>query len=444
MFLESELLASMYDKSLDQFTKKDWHSLEFNNYDYNYIENRTSFCFDKIFTSVNNLNIYSGIPKSKNEDTKMIWFGFDFNSNYNYYVSDEYKRQITRKIKKPKNSSWITGYVRDNQGPLPGVNVVIKNTLRGISSDFDGYFEIEAAKGEKIVFSFMGMSDKEITVNDSKEYEIVMNENGNQLSEVVVTSLGIKKESKSLSSSTRIVKDSEVDTNVYSMLSGRVSGINVVNNSAGVPSKIVIRGSNSITGNNEVLYVVDGVIMTPTEFQSLNPSDILSVNVLKSKEATSLYGNQGANGAILITTKKSIQELTQVKARKNLSETAFFLPHLKSDKFGNLNFNFTAPEALTEWKLRLFAHNKKGISGYLEKSVVTQKDLMVTPNFPRFLREKDSITITTKIANVTGIAKIGIAVLQLSDANTMENVDDKMLNKNNIKNFNIPAFSNSQ
>ena len=445
-FSESELLASMYDKSLDEFTKKDWETMNFYKYDYNYLEKRTSLGFERIYASIKNLNLYSGIPKSKNEETKMIWFGFDFNSNYNYYKSDEYKRQLTKKIKKPKNSDWITGYVSDNLGHLPGVNVVIKKTMRGVSSDFDGYFEIEAAKGETIIFSFLGMDDKKIIVSDDKEYEIVMNENESQLQEVVFTALGIRNEKKSLGYSVSMIQDFQIglhsNTDFYSTIAGRVAGINV-NYVAGGASKIVIRGSSSLTENNEVLYIVDGIVTSSIEVKSLNLSDILSVNLLKNQEATALYGSKGRNGVILITTKKAMQELTQVKARKNLSETAFFLPHLKSDKSGNLSFNFVAPEALTEWKLRLFAHNKSGVSGYLQKSVVTQKDLMVTPNFPRFFREKDSITITAKVANITGIVKTGIAVLQFYDASNIEAIDRKMSNSDNIKNFNIPAFGNT-
>ena len=151
------------------------------------------------------------------------------------------------------------------------------------------------------------------------------------------------------------------------------------------------------------------------------------MEVLKDEKATALYGSKGANGVIIITTKKALEALTQVKARKNLSETAFFLPNLKTDANGKVSFNFTSPEALTAWKLRLLAHNKDAVSGYLEKSVVTQKELMVLPNFPRFFREKDTIVISAKISNITDKAKTGIAILQFFDATTMQPIDAKML-----------------
>jgi TonB-dependent SusC/RagA subfamily outer membrane receptor len=142
------------------------------------------------------------------------------------------------------------------------------------------------------------------------------------------------------------------------------------------------------------LYIIDGEMSSESNFKKINPDDLVDIEFLTGVKATALYGSKAANGVIIITTKKSLEVLTQVKARKNLSETAFFLPNLKTDATGKVSFNFTSPEALTAWKLRLLAHNKDAVSGYLEKSVVTQKELMVLPNFPRFLREKDTIVIS--------------------------------------------------
>jgi TonB-dependent SusC/RagA subfamily outer membrane receptor len=207
---------------------------------------------------------------------------------------------------------------------------------------------------------------------------------------------------------------------------------------------VQIRGTSSLTGSKAIpLYLVDGIPITEEQFKLLSPTDIISIDVLKDASATAIYGSKAANGVIIITTKKALEALTQVKARKNLSETAFFYPNLKTDAKGKLSFNFTSPEALTAWKLRLLAHNKDAVSGYLEKSVITQKELMLTPNFPRFFREKDSIVITAKVANVTNEAKTGIAVLQLFDATTMQTIDVKMANTNTVKNFNIAAYGNT-
>jgi len=108
-----------------------------------------------------------------------------------------------------------------------------------------------------------------------------------------------------------------------------------------------------------------------------------------------------------------------------------------------VSINFTSPEALTAWKLRLLAHNKEAVSGYLEKSIITQKELMVIPNFSRFFREKDSIVITAKVSNMTNETKNGMALLQLFDAITMQSIDAKTANTKTIKNFKIAAFGNS-
>jgi Bacterial Alpha-2-macroglobulin MG10 domain/MG2 domain/Alpha-2-macroglobulin family len=129
----------------------------------------------------------------------------------------------------------------------------------------------------------------------------------------------------------------------------------------------------------------------------------------------------------------------KIQPRKNFKETAFFYPHLLAGKDGSITFTFTTPEALTEWKLRLMAHNKDAVSGYLEKSAITQKELMVMPNMPRFLREKDVVTLTTRIVNLSDKALNGNAQLQLFDAVTMQATDVPMGNADNMKPFTIQA-----
>jgi len=436
----AEVLASMYDSSLDQFTTKEWNSLKI--YDYNYGNNpKTLLGTDRIFATILNLNTPSKYVALKDESTKLIWFGFDFNNRNNQlYLQKEYQRQLTKKIKKPLNAKMISGIVSDrNKLLLPGVSITVKGTQRSTTTDFDGYYEIEAAKNEELVFSYIGYDTKSIIVTDSKTINIVLKPDGNQLEAVVVVGYGSQKK-KDFTGAVHTIKGNPVtasaveeDNNVYNTagisdaLAGKVAGVR-------------IRGASTIPGSPP-LYVVDGIIMD--DIPNLNPKDILSLDVLKDASATALYGNKAANGVIVITTKKALEALTQVKARKNLSETAFFYPHLKTDSKGNVSFNFTSPEALTAWKLRLLAHNKSTASSYLEKNVITQKELMVLPNFPRFLREKDTIVISAKISNVTADAKTGIASLQFFDATTMESIDAKMLNAKNIKNFTIPAYGNT-
>ena len=433
---EAEVLASMYDSSLDQFAKRDWDALAFSDYNYNSSNFKKSLGFDKINSSIRNLNrIYNRI-EFKDESTKLMWFGFNFNDSFTAQQQKEYQRQLNNKSKKPLNAKMISGIVSDGKNPLPGASVVINGLQRGTTADFDGYYQIEAAIGEELTFSFIGFESKKITI-DTKVIDVQLEESNNSLQEVVVVGYGSVKKKFSTGVAAVVEEDNTVynsagiDKDLENALQGTISGIK-------------IRGASSLTGSQATpLYLVDGETITEEQFQLISPSDIIAIDVLKGDKATTLYGSKGANGVIIITTKKALEALSQVKARKNLSETAFFYPNLKTDESGKVSFNFTSPEALTAWKLRLLAHNKDAVSGYLQKSIITQKELMVTPNSPRFFREKDSIVITAKVANVTNEAKTGIAVLQLFDARTMQTVDAKMANTNAIKNFKIAAYSNT-
>jgi TonB-dependent SusC/RagA subfamily outer membrane receptor len=431
---EAEILASMYDSSLDQFATRNWNGLGFYDYSYNGNNIKSSLGFDKTSSYLQNLNIPKKGVVLNNETIKLIWFGFDFNNNNNsLYMQREYQKQLNRKAKKPLNTKMISGNITDKANlSLPGVSVTVKGTQRSTATDFDGYYEIEAAEKEELVFSMIGFKSKNSIIKNSKTIDVVLDDDENSLKEVVVVGYGTQKKSMLTGAVTTIKSENiEEDNTVYSIseaLEGRVAGIQ-------------IRGAGSIDSGSAPIYVVDGVIVN--DIKNINPTDIASMDVLKDASATAIYGSRAANGVIILNTKKALEELTQVKARKNLSETAFFLPNLKTDSKGKVSFNFTSPEALTAWKLRLMAHNKDAVSGYLEKSVVTQKELMVLPNFPRFFREKDTIVISAKISNITAETKTGISVLQFFDATTMQPIDAKMLNADNVKNFTIPAYGNT-
>lgn len=222
----------------------------------------------------------------------------------------------------------ITGTVTDeNEVPLPNADVTIEGTSRGTVTDFDGEFTIEASSGETLKVSLVGFEDKELPIEDQQTLTIVMKE-GTSLSEVVVTALGVSREKRSLGYATEEVDGGDISTvkttDFTSALSGRVTGLNITkNNNFGGSTNAIIRGYKSLTGNNQALFVVDGVPIsnrnTNSDGQSqavgnyydygnaatdINPEDIESVNVLKGAAATALYGSRAANGAIIITTKK--------------------------------------------------------------------------------------------------------------------------------------------
>ncbi|GIQ58670.1 hypothetical protein Flavo103_18060 [Flavobacterium collinsii] len=359
---EAEVLASMYDSSLDQFTKRDWNILNLNNYRYNTSNIKSGLGFEKMHSYLKNMNRVLHRHKYFQEDTQLNWFGFGFNNS------------------RYGDSLHITGVeIKDKK--------IGSETIKG---DPDAVLTIDEPVGAGAPVAIL--LEQSVKIDQVK-----------------------------------FIKPEYSQTNKTKFITG----------------KKTIKGLTSLVMGESTLYVVDGEISNEETVKNLSSSEIISINTLKADIATALYGRKGVNGAIIITTKKALEALTQVKTRKNLSETAFFLPNLKTDSTGKVSFNFTSPEALTSWKLRLLAHNKDAVSGYLEKSVITQKELMVLPNFPRYLREKDTIVISAKISNVTAEAKTGIASLQFFDAVTMQPIDAKMLNAKNVRNFNVAAFGNT-
>ncbi|WP_139959448.1 SusC/RagA family TonB-linked outer membrane protein [Flavicella sediminum] len=218
----------------------------------------------------------------------------------------------------------ITGSVKDETGePLLGVTVLIKGVARGTVTDFDGYYSLKAKTGDVLVFSFIGMETKEMTVGDSTILNAVITRASNELEEVVVIGYGTVKKSD-LTGSVSSIKAEELTKiggiGIEQALSGRASGV-VVTQASGAPgsaASIVVRGLSSLT-SSEPLYVIDGVPMDNTAAAGLgdqdlesssisplsmiNPADIQSIEVLKDASSTAVYGSRGANGVVLITTK---------------------------------------------------------------------------------------------------------------------------------------------
>ena len=219
----------------------------------------------------------------------------------------------------------VTGTVEDADGPLIGASVLVQGTTRGTVTDFDGKFSIEANVGDEIEFSYMGYTSQTLKAT-AIPMHVVMSENTEVLSEVVVTAMGIKRDRKALGYEVGEVKGDELtkakEVNVANSLAGRVAGL-VVSETAGGASgstRVVLRGATEMTGNNQPLYVIDGVPMDNTSFgqagteggydlgdgiSAVNPDDIESMSVLKGPAAAALYGSRASHGVILITTKKA-------------------------------------------------------------------------------------------------------------------------------------------
>jgi TonB-linked SusC/RagA family outer membrane protein len=226
----------------------------------------------------------------------------------------------------------VTGVVTssDDGMPLTGVTVLQKGTTNGVVTNEDGIYSITVPRNSILAFSFLGMQPQEFQVLDQRVINVVMTTATTMMNEVVVTALGISRERKSLGYAVTEVSGTDVarvrDLNVVNTLSGRVSGVVVTQGTfgPGSSSRVIIRGNNSLTGNNQPLYVVDGIPVdnsgygsaseanageySKTDYGSgvsdLNPDDIESVSILKGPNAAALYGSRAANGVILITTKK--------------------------------------------------------------------------------------------------------------------------------------------
>ncbi|WP_299397456.1 SusC/RagA family TonB-linked outer membrane protein [uncultured Gelidibacter sp.] len=222
----------------------------------------------------------------------------------------------------------ISGTVSDQSGlPLPGVNIIVKGTASGTQTDFDGNYSISAKSGDVLSFTYVGLKAQEVTVGASNSINVTMQEDASVLDEVVVTALGIKREKKSLGYATQEVKGDAVSnvksSNFVNSLSGKVAGLDIkTSGTLGGSTNVVIRGNNSIAGNNQALFVIDGIPVDNSNSNSsgqrsgrggydygnaasdINPDDIESINVLKGAAATALYGSRASNGVVMITTKK--------------------------------------------------------------------------------------------------------------------------------------------
>ncbi|MFH6945250.1 SusC/RagA family TonB-linked outer membrane protein [Flavobacterium sp. FlaQc-50] len=254
----------------------------------------------------------------------------------------------------------VKGVITDSDGmPLPGASVAVQGSQKGATTDFDGLYAIEVQKGQTLLFTYVGLETQAIVVGDATTINVKMQlAASNALTEVVVTSLGIKKTRKSLTYAAQELKGEELtrvrDANVINTIAGKIAGVAVTKSSGGTggSTKVVIRGNSSVV-NSQPLYVIDGIPILnagsgqPTEsFGSLsggnrdggdvvslvNPDDYDGMTVLKGAAASVLYGSQGANGVILLSSKKAKAGKANITASSVTTfETAAYLPKFQSD-----------------------------------------------------------------------------------------------------------------
>jgi TonB-dependent SusC/RagA subfamily outer membrane receptor len=237
---------------------------------------------------------------------------------------------------------------------LAGVNVLIKGTSLGTITNVEGTYSITADKGATLVFSFVGYLPYEATIGDQTVLDVQFEQDLQQIDEVVVTALGIVKKERGLTYSTQSVSGNELttvkDVNMINSLSGKSAGLVIGKSASGVggSSRVLIRGSKSISGGNEPIYVIDGIPMNNSNFgqivgsqlggtvdggdniSNINPDDIESINILKGASASALYGSLGQNGVILITTKKGSTGISKVEISTSTSfDNALTIPEVQ-------------------------------------------------------------------------------------------------------------------
>ena len=244
----------------------------------------------------------------------------------------------------------ITGKVTsaDDGTGMPGVTVLVKGTANGVLTDIDGKYSISVPKNvTALLFSFVGMKTQEIAITASNIIDVVMQSEATQMEGVVVTAFGINRQSKELGYATAKVSNKELvrsgATNVVTSLNAKVSGlqINTVNNGVNPDTRITLRGNRHFLASNQALVVLDGVPVSATFLNTINPNDIENVNVLKGASASALYGNDASNGVLMVTTKKGSSKPEIKISNTTTFETISYLPKLQS-RFGSGSGETTA------------------------------------------------------------------------------------------------------
>ncbi|WP_373518715.1 SusC/RagA family TonB-linked outer membrane protein [Pricia sp.] len=384
----------------------------------------------------------------------------------------------------------VTGTVTDqNDLPLPGVNILVQGTTDGTQTDFDGNYSIEASEGDVLLFTYIGQADKSETVGAGDTVDVQMVEDAQALDEVVVTALGISREKKSLGYSTQAVDGDELtearNTNAINALSGKVAGISISNSSGnlGGSSRILLRGAGSVTQDNRPLFVVDGVPLDNSNFnstgqqqgtagrdygdasQDINPDDIASMNVLKGGPAAALYGSRAQNGVIIITTKSGKAGKPQITFNSGVSfDKINVFPQIQKlygggagnpDTIGQSDFNQATINGTT-YDIVDYATDESWGPRYDPSRLVLHWDAF-DPEFPQdFLNPRPwifpknpsetfyntGISYNNGVSFSTGTEKSSIR-LSMNNTQTQGIIPNSSLNKTNL-NFNGSAEINDR
>ena len=383
-------------------------------------------------------------------------------TGFTYIIKDDYIMIVPEKNVKDSKDKKVTGHVVDSRGePLIGVNVKIKGKPTGAITDMDGYFSLSAKETDMLDISYIGYAAQEIAIGNNSNLSIVMSEDNQLLNEVVVTALGIKRETKSLTYNVQEMKSADLtavkDANFVNSLSGKIAGVTINQSASGIggSTRVVMRGTKSLFGDNNALYVLDGIPLSSmrtdqTEsfyenpdggdsdgISNLNPDDIESVSVLTGAAAAALYGTQGANGVILITTKKG----EEGKIKVNYSnDTQFMTPFVKP-KFQN---TYGSEEGqFSSWGNKLETPSTYDPFDYLQTGFTETNSLSVSTG-----TDRNQTYISVAATNARGIIPNNeYNRYNLTVRNTAELIKDKLtfdFSASYIKSFSQNMMSQGQ
>jgi len=332
----------------------------------------------------------------------------------------------------------VSGIVSDNTGmPLPGVSVLIKGTKTGTQTDFDGKFSIKASPSQVLVFSYIGMKTQEVAASSSS-FSIKLKDDSVELGEVVVAgAVGIKKKKSAITSSYSTVNNSELkaasNPDAVRSLVGKVSGltINSTTNGVGGTNSIRIRSMLSFTGNTEALVVIDNVISTADILASI-PSDIIeNVTVLKGAQGAALYGSQGKQGVVLVTTKKgSKNEALTVSFNSSVDiEKVSFVPE-RQQRYGQGWYNLQDPQENGGWGPLLDGSMKQvGLPDADGNVIMAPYSALGNDEIKKFYQTG---TILQNNINISSGGADGYVNLNLGNVRRDFILEDDLLNRNTI------------
>ncbi|NQX43499.1 CarboxypepD_reg-like domain-containing protein [Pedobacter steynii] len=373
----AELAATLYDASLDELKKMDWnksleHTYDYSRYSWSSEQNNIraghklwflhdgDYYFSEIFRKYEDLNLFG-----------YSYYGGGYNPGYRNYLNKINARSISEKglkrLAELEKGTLLYGVVTDEEGfSLPGVSV--KCGKINAVTDAYGIYKINALPGQQIEFRALGFKTFTVKAGKQKRMDVSLRPDGSGLNEVVVTGYAAQK--KSLKTASSIVLRG------VSTLMGKAAGLV----SEAAPAAAVVA--------DEKVY------------------DFVAINAYDPKNNT------------LIINGKAVRGLDKIVPRTNFNETAFFYPQLHTDKNGEIQIDFTIPQSLTRYKMLGFAHTKDLKTANISRELITQKQLAISANTPRFFREGDTILFTAKLNNLSGKALKGDALLELRDAVT--------------------------